>query len=103
MTKLSENDVIHVATLAKLELTPEEIKKFQKQLSKVVDYIAELQEVDIEKVEPTSQTTGLSGVYRTDEINPQYLLSQEDAISGKDDTVNGLFKVEAILKERKSK
>ena len=100
---MSEKDVSHVATLAKLELTPEEIKKFQKQLSKVVDYIDELQEIDTQEVEPTSQTTGLSGVYRIDEINPQYSLSQDEALSEKDNTVNGLFQVEAILKERQAK
>lgn len=100
---MSENDVKHVATLAKLELTPAKIKKFQSQLSKVVDYIDELQEVDTEGVVPTSQTTGLQGVYRKDEIIPGNQLRQEEALSGKDDTANGLFKVKAILENRKNK
>lgn len=100
---MSEKDVINVASLAKLELTSEEIKKFQKQLSKVVDYIAELHEVDTKSVEPTSQTTGLNNVFRVDEINTQHQLSQDEALSGKNNTVNGLFQVEAILKERQAK
>jgi len=64
MAKLTTDDVKHVAKLANLPLTDEEIKKFQEQLSSVVSYIDELQEVDTKDVEPTSQTTGLENVFR---------------------------------------
>ncbi len=100
---MSEKDVEHVAKLAKLDLTPIETKKFQKQLSEVINYIRQLQEVDTKDVEPTSQTTGLRDVYRTDEIDTLQMFSQEEALSGKDNTINGIFQVEAILKERKNK
>ena len=103
MTKLTSDDVAHVAKLANLPLTKEEMKKFQKQLSEVVSYIDELQEVDTSKIEPTSQTTGLENVVREDEIKPDRVLSQDLALSGTDETYNGYFKVPAILAERSDK
>jgi len=68
MGNLSKDDVLHVAKLSKLTLTPKEITKFQVQLSKVVDYIGNLSEVDTSNCQPTSQTTGLENVFRPDEV-----------------------------------
>ncbi|MBI1864018.1 Asp-tRNA(Asn)/Glu-tRNA(Gln) amidotransferase subunit GatC [Candidatus Woesebacteria bacterium] len=78
MSKLTINEVDHVAKLAKLTLTPEETKKFQKQLSAVVDYFNELQKVDTTGVEPTSQTTGLLNITRNDEIDVTNILPPKD-------------------------
>lgn len=99
MAKLSSNDTKHVAKLAKLELTEEETKKFQKQLSSVLDYIDELDEVDTKNIEPTSQTTGLTNVLREDKIDAIRILTLDEALSGKDDTQNGLFVVPQIIKK----
>ncbi len=102
MTKLTKADVRHVAELAKLDLTDDEIKKFLPQLSEIVNHISELSKVDTSGVEPTSQTTGLTDVFRDDEIKPSPL-DQAAAISGTDKTYNGYFKVPAILSERSDK
>ena len=96
MGKLSKKDVEHVARLAKLPLSPQEILKYEKQLSKVVSYISELSEVDTSKVEPTSQTTGLTNVLRIDEKKANGL-SQSQALSGTENTYNGYFVVPQIL------
>lgn len=103
MTKLSKADVLHVAKLAKLDLSESEVEKFQGQLSKVIDQVGELSEVDTKSVEPTSQATGLENVYRIDEIKPENSLSQDEALSGTDEIHNGYFKVAAILSERSDK
>lgn len=103
MAKLTKKDVEHVAKLANLDLSDEEVEKYLKQLSSIVDYISELSKVDTERIEPTSQTTGLEDVYRTDEVNQQNCLSQDQAISGTDKIHNGYFKVKAILSERSDK
>ena len=87
---------MHVAKLAKLTLTPNEIRKFQEQLSKIVDYISQLSEVDTSNYEPTSQTTGLENIFRTDEIKP-VSFTQDEALSGSDKTHNGYFVVDAVL------
>lgn len=100
MPKLTKTEVEHVARLAKLELTPNEITKFQGQLSKIVDYISQLSEVDTSSLEPTSQTTGLENVFRIDEIKTSSCLSQEETLSGTDKTHNGYFVVDAVLENK---
>ncbi len=103
MGKLTKADVLHVAKLAKLELTDAEVKKFLPQLSGVLDHVSELQKIDTSKVEPTSQTTGLENVFREDRVMSEKSLSQDEATSGSDKIYNGYFKVAAILSERTDK
>lgn len=87
-------DVAHVAQLAGLKLTPKEIKKFQNQLGKVLDYISQLNKLKTAGVEPTSQVTGLENVFRKDE--PSSSLSQEEVLQNTPNQHNGFFKVKAI-------
>lgn len=103
MSGINRQDVIHVAKLANLSLANEEIEKFHSQLSDIVGYIGELDEVDTSDVEPTSQCTGLENITRSDEIQPEIVLNPEEALSGTDNAHNGYFKVKAILRERKEK
>lgn len=63
---LKREDVLHIARLARIALTEEEIEKFQKQLSSIVDFISLLKEVDVEGIAETAQVTGLKDVYRPD-------------------------------------
>ena len=88
-------DITHVAKLANLPLTLEEKKKFEKQLEETIEYIENLNEVNTENIELTSQVTGLENVTREDEIKPS--LSQEDALKNAKSTHNGFFKVKGIL------
>jgi len=101
MSKLSIKDVEHVARLAKLKLTSQEILKYQKQLSEVVSYVSELSEVDTSTVEPTSQTTGLTNILRSDELKASEL-TQEEALSGTEKTHNGYFVVPMVLEHKDS-
>lgn len=103
MAKLTRDDVLHVAKLAKLTLSKGEIEKFRKQLSEVISYISQLSEVDTKNTKPTAQTTGLENVKRDDGVRSEDSLSQEEALSGTDKTHNGYFKVGAILEERSDK
>lgn len=88
-------DVSHVARLANLPLSEAEKKKFEKQLSSVLEYFEKLKNVNTSKVEPTSQVTGLENVTRDDTTTPS--LPQEDVLSGAKAKHNGFFKVKAIL------
>ena len=65
---LTEQQVRHVAKLARLSLTDDEVKKFSGQLSGVLEYVDILKEVDTDGVEITSQVTGLKNVLRKDEV-----------------------------------
>ena len=66
MAKLSTSDVEHIATLSRLSLSEAEKKKFAGQLSNVLNYVDELNEVDTKGVEVTSQVTGLTNVAEAD-------------------------------------
>ena len=96
MGSLSRDDVLHAAKLAKLNLTNEEVTKFQEQLSEIVDYIGQLSEIDTSNCEPTSQTTRLENVLRTDEVKPDGF-SQDQALAGTEKTHNGYFVVDRVL------
>lgn len=97
MVKLSTTDVSHIAKLANLKLTKAQTEKYKEQLSAVLTYFDELNEVDTKNTEPTSQTTGLTNVTREDVLNPNQTLSVEEALSGTDKIKNNYFSVPAIL------
>jgi aspartyl-tRNA(Asn)/glutamyl-tRNA(Gln) amidotransferase subunit C len=64
---LNKEEVRKVATLARLELSDEEIDVLTPQLSNILNYIDQLKEVDTTDILPTAQVTGLSDVWRADE------------------------------------
>lgn len=99
---LTKKDVEHVANLSNLNLSDSEKEKFLDQLSKIVDFVSTLSEVDTDGVSSTSQTTGLTNILRDDIIKTEDILTQDKALSGTDNFHNGLFKVTAILSERSS-
>lgn len=96
-TILSIEQVKHVASLAHLGLTKDEINKFQKQLSSILSFVDQLSEVETKEVIPTSQVTGLENVFREDKIMPS--LSQEDVLFNAPDKYNGYFKVRPVFEE----
>lgn len=65
---ISHDDVTHIAKLAKLKLSEDEIQKFTKELGSVLAFAKKLEEVDTDGVEETSQVTGLTNVTQKDEI-----------------------------------
>lgn len=67
---LSQDQVRHIAALARLRLTDAEVDKFTTQLTAIFEYVELLNEVDTEGVEPTSQVTGLENITREDVIQP---------------------------------
>lgn len=99
MAKLTRQDVEHVARLAKLTLTKKEITKFLKELSRIVEYVGELREVDTSDTQPTSQTTGLSDITSEDKVDVSKCLTVKDALSGTDAIHNDFFVVPRILEK----
>ena len=65
---ITTDEVKHIAKLAKLKLTDAEINKYTEQLGAILDFFGQLQEVNTDGVEETSQVTGLENVTRKDEI-----------------------------------
>lgn len=68
MSKLSREDVLKLATLARLELTEAEIVAYIDDLSEILQYVEMLQTVDVTGLKPTNQVTGLVNVTRPDTI-----------------------------------
>jgi aspartyl-tRNA(Asn)/glutamyl-tRNA(Gln) amidotransferase subunit C len=84
-------DVEYVAKLAKLKLSDEEKKKFQKELDKIIRYIDQLNQVDTENVLITSHVLPMQNVFREDKVKPS--LTQEEALSNAPDKKDGYFRV----------
>ncbi len=94
---LSEAEVRHVARLARIALSDEEVNVMRAQLSAILDYIAMLQEVDVSNVPPTAQVTGLTTVWRPDVVGE--MLTQEQALANAPDQQDGMFRVRAVFEE----
>lgn len=96
MAKLSRGDILKLAQLAQLELTDGEIDKFQKELSEILGYVEQLQNVNVEGLQPTYQVTGLKNVTRKDEII-DYGVSQAELLKNVPTLENKQIKVRRVL------
>jgi aspartyl-tRNA(Asn)/glutamyl-tRNA(Gln) amidotransferase subunit C len=89
---LSRDQVLHVAKLARLELTEDEIERFGGELSKVLDHIEKIGELgDLSDVEPTSHVVAVENVLRDDEPRPS--LPREKTLESAPDSADGGFRV----------
>mgnify|MGYP001163248306 CR=1 FL=1 len=83
---ISRDDVKHIAHLARLGLTEEEISHFQGQLESILEYVDKLKTVDVSRVEPMTHVLDLKNVYRKDSvmpsIDPQTVLKIAPAAQG---------------------
>lgn len=70
MTTLTKEQVLHIAKLARLTLSSEEVDTMTKELSSILGYVEMLNEVDTSKIEPTAQVTGLVNALRDDVVHP---------------------------------
>lgn len=96
-SKISLDQLRHIAHLARLEIKPEKENDLAQQLSETASYIDVLAELDTKNINPTFQTNHLKNVTRNDVIEES--LSQEDALSQAPDTYNGYFKTQATIKK----
>ena len=94
---LTAEDVRHVAKLARLALSDDDVAALQPQLSEILAYAEKVGEVAADDVPPMSHPAGLRNVYRDDE--PHQSLPHDDAISTAPHAEDGRFRVPAILGE----
>lgn len=66
MTQISRDDVLHLAHLSKLQLTDGEVEALAADITNILGYVEQLDELDTENVEPSYQVTGLKSVWRGD-------------------------------------
>lgn len=96
MAKLSRDDVLKLARLAKLELSEAEVEQYRTELSEILGYVEQLQEVDVIGLKPTTQVTGLKNVSREDVIK-DYGVSQEELLKNLPDRKGNYIKVKRVL------
>jgi aspartyl-tRNA(Asn)/glutamyl-tRNA(Gln) amidotransferase subunit C len=95
--QLTPDEVAHVAQLARLALSPEELELYAQQLSSVLEHVATVRRLEIADVPPTSHALPVADVLRADELepslDPEVVLAAAPAVEG------GRFRVPRILGE----
>ena len=95
---ISREDVEHVARLARLHLSDDELTRIQAQLSGILGYIDKLRTLDVAGVEPTTHAVPLVNVMRDDEIRP--CLPRDEMLANAPDRSGDFFRVPRILEDR---
>lgn len=88
-------DVRYTAGLARLNLSEEEIAKFQAQLSQVLEYVEKLKTVDVSQVDPTAHANPIFNVVREDE--PRDWFTPKEALANAPRQANNLFVVPKVI------
>jgi aspartyl-tRNA(Asn)/glutamyl-tRNA(Gln) amidotransferase subunit C len=91
---ITREQVVHVARLARLELSGDELERMRVELSAILDAVGKVAELDLEDVEPTAHPLDLVNVLAADEPRPS--LSQEEALANAPDPEDGFFGVPAV-------
>jgi aspartyl-tRNA(Asn)/glutamyl-tRNA(Gln) amidotransferase subunit C len=96
MADLTNEKILALAHLARLDLSAAEATKFRQEISKILGYVEQLQSVKAKDTKPTYQVTGLSNVMRPDEII-NYAASPKDLLKNVPATVATQIKVKRVL------
>ncbi len=95
--RITRDDVAHVATLARLELAPDQIETFTGQLAAILEHAEDVASLDLADVPPTSHPYPLVNVLRPDEVGPT--LENKAALAAAPQAESGRFRVPTILGE----
>ena len=90
---ISRDEVLHVARLARLALTDDEVERLTSELGAILDAVGVVSELDLAEVEPTSHPLDLVNVWADDEPRPS--LPLDDVLANAPETEDGLFRVPA--------
>jgi aspartyl-tRNA(Asn)/glutamyl-tRNA(Gln) amidotransferase subunit C len=95
VTRITMDEVKHVANLARLAITEEEAEELTNDLDAIISFAEELNELDTENVEPTSHVLDMKNIFREDVSKPG--LPVEEVLKNAPDHENGQIKVPAII------
>jgi aspartyl-tRNA(Asn)/glutamyl-tRNA(Gln) amidotransferase subunit C len=90
---ITRDEVVHVAKLARLELTEDELERFAGQLNAILEAVGKVSELDLADVEPTLHPLEVSNVFAEDEPRPS--LPVDEALANAPDREGGAFRVPA--------
>lgn len=85
------------ALLARLELSPDELALYEKQLGAILDYVGQISKLDVAQVEPLAHAGDFTNVFRPDEPRPAQALATEAALKNAPERAGALFVVPRIL------
>ena len=94
---LTLEEVEHIASLARLRLTPDEKARYREQLSAILDHMARLKELDTSHIEPTATVLPLHTVLRPDAVRPS--LPPEVSMANAPDAEGQMFRVPPVWGE----
>ena len=94
---LTREEVLHVAKLARVNLTEDDVTRFQQQLSQILDHFSVLNTFDTKDVPPTTHTLPLQNIMAPDEPRPS--LSQDQVLANAPVSQEGYLRVRAVLEE----
>jgi len=97
MPEISEEEARHVAALAKLALSDQEIQRVGRELNRILEYFQQLQQLPTDEVPITSHAIAMENVYRDDEVAPS--LDVEEAVNNAPDRADVFFRVPRIIEE----
>jgi aspartyl-tRNA(Asn)/glutamyl-tRNA(Gln) amidotransferase subunit C len=95
--KLSREEVKHLALLARLGLSEDDVERFREQLSNILDNFEILQQVDTTDAAPTAHSVAFENILRDDESTPS--LTAEEVLSNAPNREEEYFKVRAVLEQ----
>jgi len=95
MANITKEDVLKTADLARIEISEDEAQMYSTQISKILNYISKINELNTEGVKPTTHGIVLDNVLRDDE--PKRLITQEEALKNAPETEDGQFKVPTVI------
>jgi len=93
--ELTRDEVLHIARLARMDLTGDEVDRFREQLSNLLEHFETLQQVDTSNVSPTAQAIDLKNVMRDDTVAPS--LPADEVLANAPRREGGFFRVRAVL------
>jgi aspartyl-tRNA(Asn)/glutamyl-tRNA(Gln) amidotransferase subunit C len=96
MASLTNDDVLKLAQLARLQLTDDEVVVYQRELEEILQYVEQLNDVDVTDLQPTSQVTGLTNVNRPDTVI-DYGYEPLDLLKNVPTTENNQIKVKRMI------
>jgi aspartyl-tRNA(Asn)/glutamyl-tRNA(Gln) amidotransferase subunit C len=96
MSKIGTTEVEHIAKLARIGLSAEETARMSVELGQIVEFVEQLQKVDVESTAPTDQVTGLEDVWREDEVRTGGP-SREELLSNAPAQKDGYIVVKRVL------
>jgi aspartyl-tRNA(Asn)/glutamyl-tRNA(Gln) amidotransferase subunit C len=95
--KLSREEVLHIAALAKVGVTEADVENLRDQLSNILENFTALQKLDTSGVQPTAQSIALKNVIKNDDIKSS--MSQDDVLANAPQREGEFFKIKIVLED----